>query len=224
MLDLNRSRATNLHDHPRVTLSFAGTRDLEQTMTAFAPRSLDARGADDRQGAILAMYTRDFNVVQARGVADAQLRRVVTRPMSTQRAAFTVSSRYSHRTLQLLERGRAVRGDQRLHTVVGLCDRFGNLRYQDTSHTHMTFSKGGLMSWNESRHRNINKQSSRQRVGRREIHSVPSESRRNRREHVDNFGRISGMCHGTGSRKVRLSNRQRGRYAALRRLPDAAES
>ncbi len=26
----------NLHDHPRVTLSFAGTRDLEQMMTAFA--------------------------------------------------------------------------------------------------------------------------------------------------------------------------------------------
>src|SRR5260370_41316774 len=60
-----------------------------------------------------------------------------------------------HRSLQLLERCGAVRGDQRLHTVVGLCDRFGNLRYQDTSHTHNDVLQRWTHELDESRHRNI---------------------------------------------------------------------
>ena len=42
-----------------------------------------------------------------------------------------------YRTLQFLERGRAVGGDQRLDTVVGLGDRFRNLRCRDMSGTHI---------------------------------------------------------------------------------------
>src|ERR1700735_2666260 len=49
-----------------------------------------------------------------------------------------------NRTLQFLERRIAVAGDDRLHAVISLDHRLGNLRGKDTSENHMTFSSSGI--------------------------------------------------------------------------------